>query len=90
MGVGVFYIHINMYIHYICTYAYIHCGKIIFEINHTWAKKKRLGEKTTVLRFQRKPLRRKDLNAPNVYRKVIPVNVRTCPFDSHMCSIVNL
>ena len=51
-----------------------------------------LGEKTTVLRFQRKPLRGKYLNAPKVYRKMIHVhvNVRTCPFDSHMCSIVSL
>ena len=45
----------------------------------------RLGEKTTVLTFQRNPLRRKDLST--VY--CIVMNLRTCPFDSHMYSIVN-
>ena len=50
----------------------------------------RLGEKTTVLKFHRNPLRENGLNAPKVYRIVI--HLRICPFDSqsHMCLIVNL
>ena len=48
-----------------------------------WAKKMRLGEKTSVLKVHRNPL-----NAPKVYR--IVMNLRTCHFYSHMCSVVNL
>jgi len=48
----------------------------------------RFVEKTTVQKFQTKPLRGKYLNAPKVYRTV--VHLRMSPFDSRMCSTMNL
>ena len=39
----------------------LHGEKIIFEINYAYRLKYEVGEKTTVLKFQRKPLREKDL-----------------------------
>ena len=44
----------------------------------------RLGEKTTVLKFQRNPLRGKYLSVQSL------LHSDTCPFDCHTYSIVNL
>ena len=47
-------------------------------------------DQTTLLKFQRSGSKMKrPLNAPKDYRIMIHFK-RTCPFDSHGCSIVNL
>ena len=47
----------------------------------------RLGEKTIVLTFQKNPLRETDLSTHLfVVTGPVLVNLRICPFDSHMCS----
>ena len=54
----------------------LHGENIIFEINNC-------------VKISKKPIKRKrPLNTSKVYRIVI--NVYICPFDSHMCAIVNL
>jgi len=53
------------------------------------AKTMRLGENTSVLTFQRNQLRGTHLSThPN--NDGIVIHLRTCPFNRHMCSIVNL
>ena len=53
------------------------------------AKTITLGANTTVLTFQRNPLRGTDVS-PHPSSYGIVTHLRTCPFDSHMCSIVSL
>ena len=68
-------------------YIYIRVAKKLRNQQRIQAKKMRLGEKQTVNISEKSIERNRALNAPKVYR--IMVHLRTCPTDSHMCSVVN-